>query len=98
MGNFSIFLTLFVGIKFVAKPVMTTKEVMESISATKRAVQSLTCGSVIGFICGFVGAGGGMMMLIILVSMMGYELKTLNRATGLILVILALVIIVVRWL
>ena len=27
-------------------------------------------------ICGFVGAGGGMMMLLILTSVMGYELKT----------------------
>ena len=25
------------------------------------------CGALIGFICGFVGAGGGMMMLLILV-------------------------------
>ena len=30
----------------------------------------------IGFICGFVGAGGGMMMLLILTSVLGYELKT----------------------
>ena len=29
-----------------------------------------------GFICGFVGAGGGMMMLLILTSVLGYELKT----------------------
>ena len=31
---------------------------------------------IIGFICGFVGAGGGMMMLLILTSVLGYELKT----------------------
>ena len=30
----------------------------------------------IGFICGFIGAGGGMMMLLILTSVLGYELKT----------------------
>ena len=30
----------------------------------------------IGFICGFVGAGGGLMMLLILTSVLGYELKT----------------------
>ena len=30
----------------------------------------------VGFICGFVGAGGGMMMLLILPSVLGYELKT----------------------
>jgi len=27
-------------------------------------------------VCGFVGAGGGMMMLLILTSVLGYELKT----------------------
>ncbi len=30
----------------------------------------------IGFICGFVGAGGGMMMLLVLTTVLGYELKT----------------------
>lgn len=76
MGNFSVFMTFLLGIKFILKPVMTTKESMESISAQKRAVQSVVCGIAIGFICGFVGAGGGMMMLLILTSVLGYELKT----------------------
>ena len=46
------------------------------MSARKRAIQSVVCGMVIGFICGFVGAGGGMMMLLVLTSVLGYELKT----------------------
>ena len=49
---------------------------MNRISAKKRLIQSVVCGIVIGFICGFVGAGGGMMMLLILTSVLGYELKT----------------------
>lgn len=76
MGNFSVFMTFLLGIKFIVKPIMTTKESMQAISAKKRAVQSIICGTVIGFICGFVGAGGGMMMLLILTSVLGYELKT----------------------
>lgn len=76
MGNFSVFMTFLLGIKFIVKPVMTTKEAMQGVSAKKRAVQSLVCGTLIGFICGFVGAGGGMMMLLILTSVLGYELKT----------------------
>lgn len=76
MGNFSVFMTLLLGIKFIVKPVMTTKEAMERVSAKKRAVQSIICGVLIGFICGFIGAGGGMMMLLILTSVLGYELKT----------------------
>lgn len=76
MGNFSVFMTFLLGIKFIVKPVMTTKEAMQNVSAKKRAVQSLVCGIMIGFICGFIGAGGGMMMLLILTSVLGYELKT----------------------
>lgn len=76
MGGFSVFMTLLLGIKFIVKPVMTTKDVMEQVSAKKRFVQSVLCGILIGFICGFVGAGGGMMMLLILTSVLGYELKT----------------------
>ena len=76
MGSFSVFMTFLLGVKFIVRPVMTTKESMQGVSAGKRAVQSLVCGCMIGFICGFVGAGGGMMMLLILTSVLGYELKT----------------------
>ena len=76
MGGFSVFMTFLLGIKFIVRPVMTTKEAMAGVSAKKRAIQSVVCGVMIGFICGFVGAGGGMMMLLILTSVLGYELKT----------------------
>ena len=132
MGSFSVFMTFLLGIKFIVRPVMTTKEAMQGVSAKKRAIQSVVCGIMIGLICGFVGAGGGMMMLLILTSVLGYELKTavgtsvfimaftafilcvvftliwariaarfankatpetLNRATGVILVILGIVVL-----
>lgn len=76
MGGFSTVMTLFLGIKFIVKPVMTTKEAMNQVSAGKRVIQSIICGCLVGFICGFVGAGGGMMMLLVLTSVLGYELKT----------------------
>lgn len=76
MGGFSVFMTFLLGIKFIVKPVMTTKEAMLSVSAKKRVIQSIVCGIIIGFICGFIGAGGGMMMLLILTSVLNYELKT----------------------
>lgn len=76
MGNFSVIITFIMGIKFIVKPVMTTKETMKNVSAKKRATQSIICGILIGFICGFVGAGGGMMMHLILTTVLGYELKT----------------------
>ena len=74
MGSFP-FMTFLLGIKFILRPVMTTKEAMAQTCAKKRAIQSIVCGVLIGLICGFIGAGGGMMMLLILTSVMGYELK-----------------------
>ena len=59
MGNFSVFMTLLLGIKFIVQPVTEPKKRFS-----------------VGFICGFVGAGGGMMMLLALTSILGYELKT----------------------
>ena len=76
MGSFSVFMTLLLGIKFIVKPVMTTKESMQAVSPKKRIIQSVISGTIIGFICGFIGAGGGMMMLLLLTSLLGYELKT----------------------
>ena len=76
MGGFSKVMTLFVGLKFIIKPIMTTKEIQESKTEKEKNIQSIVCGVVIGFICGFVGAGGGMMLLLVLTSVLGYELKT----------------------
>ena len=39
MGSFSVFMTLLLGIKFIVRPVMTTKEAMQGVSAK-------TCGTV----------------------------------------------------
>ena len=76
MGNFSIYMMLLVGIKFIVKPVLTPKEVADEKTVRTKIIQSLLCGGLIGFICGFIGAGGGMMLLLILTSVLRYELKT----------------------
>ena len=76
MGNASVFLTMLLGIKFIVRPVLTTKDAQESKTMRQKLIQSILSGIVVGFICGFIGAGGGMMMLLILTSVLGYELKT----------------------
>ena len=86
MGGFSIGITILLGVKFIVKPVMRTGEdcitladglSVEEIKLAERnkKIKSFIAGIPIGFICGFVGAGGGMMMLIIMTSVLGYELK-----------------------
>ena len=76
MGSFSVFMTLLLGIKFIVKPVMAPKQRFAQATGRQKAVRSIIGGSVVGFICGFIGAGGGMMMLLVLTSILGYELKT----------------------
>ncbi len=76
MSGFSLYATIFMGIKFIWKPVSTTKTQMESLSPKARLIRSIISGVLIGCVCGFIGAGGGIMMLIILTTILGYELKT----------------------
>lgn len=92
MGNFSVFMTFLLGIKFIVKPVMTTKESMERVDAKKRAVQSVVCGMsdwtvwILGVVFTFVWAR------IAAVIANKATPKALNRMTGVILVVLGIVI------
>lgn len=76
MGNFSVFLTLIIGLKFLLRPVTEPKKRNVYKSSKQKAIQSIICGSLVGFNCGFIGAGGGMAILIVLTIILGYELKT----------------------
>ena len=80
MGGFSNIMTLLLGIKFIVKPVMTTKESMSMVSGKRRMIQSVLCGIVIGFICGFDQIEFAIALGYSLVVM--YDAAGLRRATG----------------
>lgn len=65
---------IFIGLRFLLKPVTTTKEQMAAVSKKEQIKKSVIGGMLVGFICGFVGAGGGMMLLFVLTSFLGYEM------------------------
>lgn len=75
MGNFSIYMSLLLGIKFLVAKEKKEKE-QKQVSDKMKIILPLLCGAVIGFICGFIGAGGGIMMLLLLTTVLGYELKS----------------------
>ena len=81
MGNFSVIMTLLLGIKFIVRPVMTTKEDMQQIPKRTRIIKSIVCGAIVGFA-----------QLAARIANRA-SAKTLNRATGVILVILGVVIL-----
>jgi len=65
---------ILIGLRFLLKPVTTTKEQMNAGSAKEKLIKAILGGIFVGFICGFVGAGGGMMMLFVLTSFLGYQM------------------------
>ncbi len=78
LGSFTLFLTFFIGIRFLVRPDTSRKETAgkgEKLDAKGVAI-SLFFGLTIGFGTGFVGTGGGMMMLVVFTVFLGMELKT----------------------
>ncbi len=78
LGNFTLFLTFFIGIRFLIKPDSgheNTAGKGEKLD-WKGILVSLFFGLTIGFGTGFVGTGGGMMMLVVFTLMLGMDHKT----------------------
>ena len=78
LGGFTLFLTFFIGIRFLIKP-DTSRESTASKGEKldwKGVLISLFFGLTIGFGTGFVGTGGGMMMLVVFTAFLSMELKT----------------------
>ena len=78
LSGFTLFLALGVGIRFLIKPDSSRKNAIEKGAGLgkKEVLLSLLCGIPIGFGTGFVGTGGGMMMLLVFSILFGMELKT----------------------
>lgn len=77
LGSFSLFLTFFIGIRFLIKPDTSKKDGIATSTKlnVKQIIISLFFGLTIGFGSGFVGSGGGMMMLVVFTAFLGMDLK-----------------------
>lgn len=78
LGSFTLFLTFFIGIRFLLKPDTGSKGRAAKGQSLdwKGILISLFFGITIGFGTGFVGTGGGMMMLVVFTLMLGMDHKT----------------------
>ena len=65
---------IIIGLRFLLKPVNKTREQLYESSPTGRLIKAIIGGIFVGFICGFVGAGGGMMLLLVLTMFLGYPM------------------------
>ena len=77
LGGFTLILTFCIGIRFLVKPNTERAEGTAKGAALdwKGIAISLFFGLTIGFGTGFVGSGGGMMMLVVFTAFLGMELK-----------------------
>ena len=93
LGTFSLFLTFFIGIRFLIKPDTQRKETIAAdakLGAREIAV-SLLFGLPIGFGTGFFGSGGGMIMLIVFTALLRMDLKHAVGTSTLIMTFTALI-------
>lgn len=76
MGGTMQIAMIFIGLRFLLKPIKPEKEQTNIDSKKAKVIKAIVGGAFVGFICGFVGAGGGMMMLFVLTTFLGYQMHT----------------------
>ncbi len=74
MTYWTVLISLCMGLSFLLRPSNIGGGI--GVVTKFRTVLAVLFGIYTGFVCGFQGTGGGMMMLFILTMVMGYELKT----------------------
>ena len=92
LGYISMATTIGLGIKFLVKPIEEghdAESAVEHITKSK-VVQAMFCGLGIGWICGFTGSGGGILMLTVFTLVIGYNLKVAVGTSTLIMTLVAL--------
>lgn len=94
LGYIAMLTTVFLGIKFLTKPISGGLDAddFDAHKQTKaKTVLAMLCGLAIGFVCGFTGSGGGILMLTVFTLLLGYNLKVAVGTSTLIMTFVAFV-------
>ena len=79
MGIGTVTAISLMGLKMLIFPHTRIGKAKEGLTPRRKLVYSIVFGALIGFVCGFVGAGGGMLLLLVLTVFLGYEM---HKAVG----------------
>lgn len=93
LGYLSMLTTVFLGVKFLIKPVTGGSGAtasFQSEQARKKTFWAMIFGCMIGWVCGFTGSGGGILMLTVFTVLMGYNLKIAVGTSTMIMTVVAL--------
>ncbi|MDO4501361.1 MAG: sulfite exporter TauE/SafE family protein [Erysipelotrichaceae bacterium] len=94
LGLIAMITTISLGIKFLFKPITggnTSEEFDNGKNGTLKTIFAMICGLGIGFVCGFTGSGGGILMLTVFTLLLGYNLKVAVGTSTMIMSVVALV-------
>lgn len=77
LGYLSMFTAVFLGFKFLLKPVTSGKDCADAAAGIggRKTLLAMILGCGIGWVCGFTGSGGGILMLTVFTLVLGYNLK-----------------------
>lgn len=94
LGYIAMLTTISLGIKFLIKPIsggLDANGFDTQKQTNTKTVLAMLCGLVIGWVCGFTGSGGGILMLTVFTLLLGYNLKVAVGTSTLIMTFVALV-------
>ena len=93
LGYLSMLTTVFLGIKFLIKPMTSGSDAAVALNdqaAKRKTGLAMLLGCLIGWVCGFTGSGGGVLMLTVFTLVLGYNLKIAVGTSTMIMTIVAL--------
>lgn len=94
LGVIAMLTTIFLGIKFIIRPVnggASSEDFEEGKKAGVKTALAMVCGLGIGWVCGFTGSGGGVLMLTVFTIILGYNLKVAVGTSTMIMTFVAFV-------
>lgn len=92
LGYISMVTTIGLGIKFLFKPITKGADTSDgkNLLSPKKTALAMFLGCGIGWVCGFTGSGGGILMLTVFTVVLGYNLKVAVGTSTMIMTVVAL--------
>lgn len=90
LGYLSMATTILLGVKFLCKPVTGGRTSAEGRKIDNKTRKAMIFGAIIGWVCGFTGSGGGVLMLMVFTIVLEYNLKIAVGTSTMIMSLVAL--------
>ena len=90
LGYLSMATTILLGVKFLLKPMDGGMDARNPAASGKNTIRAVLLGCIIGWVCGFTGSGGGVLMLMVFSLVLGYNLEVAVGTSTMVMTLVAL--------